>query len=83
MSDAVKETCCTRCIHRNVCLYKDDYLAIIKAISETYVSTKLPDGRTARKRINNFDFIDDISVTCHYHENRTNPKTVVERSNNL
>lgn len=33
MFDAgVKETLCTRCAHREVCIYKQDYLDIIKAV---------------------------------------------------
>lgn len=66
MSDAVKETCCTRCAHRNVCSYKNDCLAIIKTISEAYVSSQLPDGTMVSKRIEDFEFISDISVSCRH-----------------
>ncbi len=67
MSDAVKETCCTRCAHRDVCLYKNDYLAIIKTISEAHVSSLLPNGTMVSKRIEDFEFIGDISVSCRHY----------------
>lgn len=35
MFDAgVKETLCTRCAHREVCAYKQDFLDIIKAVEK-------------------------------------------------
>ncbi len=70
MSDAVKETLCTRCVHRNVCSHKNDYLAIIKTISEVYVNEPLPNGKVSSKRIVDFDFIDNISVSCRYYANQ-------------
>ncbi len=70
MSDAVKETLCTRCVHRSVCSHKNDYLAIIKTISEAYVNEPLPNGNISSKRIVDFDFIDNISVACHYYANQ-------------
>lgn len=70
MSDAVKETRCTRCVHRSVCSHKNDYLAIVKTISEAYVSSLLPNGTMVSKRIEDFDFIDNISVACRYYANQ-------------
>lgn len=32
MSEGVKETLCTRCEHREVCMYKLDYLNILKKV---------------------------------------------------
>lgn len=33
----VKETCCTRCSHRDVCQYKEEYLAAQHAVDEVSV----------------------------------------------
>ena len=65
----VKETICTRCAHRNVCAYKDDCLSVIETVSKTTVNKQLPDGRVEVKPIKNFDFIEDVSITCRYYYN--------------
>ena len=64
----VKETICTRCAHRNVCAYKDDWLSAIEAIAKTTVSKQLPDGTAEVTPIENFDFIGDISISCRYYD---------------
>lgn len=66
--NAVKETICIRCAHRNVCAYKDKFLSVIEAVSKTTVTKELPDGTVAVTPIENFDFIEDISITCRYHD---------------
>lgn len=37
MSEGVKETLCTRCAHREVCIYKQDFLDIIKAVENASI----------------------------------------------
>lgn len=32
VNHGVKETLCTRCIHRKVCKYSQDYLAVLKVV---------------------------------------------------
>lgn len=34
MSDGVKETMCTRCDHRNVCKFKEDYLKALELVKD-------------------------------------------------
>ena len=36
MSGAVRETMCTSCIHREVCLYKQTYLEYLMACEKMY-----------------------------------------------
>lgn len=69
--NGVKESICTRCIHCNVCAYKDDLLSVIEAIPRVTVGKKLPDGKVEAKSIKNFDFIEDISIICRYYDNWT------------
>lgn len=38
----VKETLCTRCAHREVCIYKQDYLDILYTIENTVVTKDTP-----------------------------------------
>lgn len=71
MNNVVNETICTRCIHRKVCAYKDDCLSAIEAVSKTTVNKQLPDGTVKITPIKNFDFVEDISITCRYYYNWT------------
>lgn len=67
----VKETLCTRCAHRDVCIYKQDYLDILKAVENATVIRDTSDGKIASKKVIHYDFIGEISVKCKYHQNRT------------
>lgn len=64
----VKENICTRCVHRNVCAYKDDCLSVIEAASRVTVNKQLPDGTVEVTPIKNFDFIEDVSITCRHRD---------------
>lgn len=74
MPDGVKETLCTRCMHREVCIHKLDYLNILKAIENARVSDvkETPDGGFSSKKVADYDFIIGIHVYCRYYLNRTN-----------
>ena len=73
MSDGVKETLCTRCEHREVCMYKLYYLNILKAVENARVSsiTDTQDGGFSSKKVADYDFISGISVGCRYYLHRT------------
>ena len=62
----VKETLCTRCAHREVCIYKQDFIDIIKAIENAAVTQETPDV-IASKKVTQYDFISGISVGCKYY----------------
>ena len=62
----VKETLCTRCAHREVCIYKQDYIDILKAVENATVTQNTPDGITSNK-VTQYDFISGISVGCKYY----------------
>lgn len=64
-----KETLCSRCIHKVVCTYSNGYLSILKAISETCVPSPYSDlDGSGYKKVTDFDFIGDISVSCRYYQ---------------
>lgn len=70
MFDAgVKQTLCTRCAHREVCIYKQDFLDIIKAVENAAVTRDTPDGKITSKKVIHYDFIREISVGCKYYQN--------------
>ena len=62
----VKETLCTRCAHREVCIYMQDYLDIIYTIENTVVTKDTP-YEIASKKVTQYDFISGISVGCKYY----------------
>ena len=68
MSKGVKETLCTRCAHREVCAYKQDFLDIVKAVENASIVRNTPDGEITSKKVINYDFISEISVGCKYHQ---------------
>ena len=73
MPEGVKETLCTRCEHREVCIHKFDYLNILKAVENARVSVvkETPDGGFSSKKVIDYDFISGISVGCRYYQHRT------------
>lgn len=73
MPDGVKETLCTRCMHKDVCAYKLDYLNILKAVENARVSVikENTDGGLSSKKVADYDFISGISVGCRYYRNLT------------
>ncbi len=58
MSEAIKETICTRCIHRDICKYKTEYLDTLKYVANI------------QKSPHYYDFIENISVNCKYIKTR-------------
>ena len=73
MPEGVKETLCTRCAQREVCIHKLDFLNIIKAIENARVSVvkETTDGGFSSKKVVDYDFISEISVGCRYYRNWT------------
>lgn len=71
MYEGVKETLCTRCAHREVCAYKQDYLDVLKTVENAKVVKDTPDGKITSKKVVCYDFIGKISITCKYYQNWT------------
>lgn len=71
MFERAKETLCTRCVHREVCIYKQDYLDILKAIENTSVVKDTSYEKVTSKKVICYDFISKISVGCKYYQNWT------------
>lgn len=73
MNIDLKETLCSRCIHKVVCAYSNGYLSILKAVSEACVPHPGSTGEgSGYKKVIDFDFIGDISVPCRYYRNDNN-----------
>lgn len=71
MFEGVKETLCTRCAHREVCAYRQDYLDILEAVENASVIRDTPDRKITSKKVICYDFIGEISIGCKYYQNWT------------
>ena len=69
MIDAIKEVSCTKCIHQEVCKYKQDFLDICNAVSSSIVNRSCEDGKKVEMTpITNFDFLGGIQIECRYYQ---------------
>ena len=67
--DAIKEVSCTRCLHQEVCKYKQDFLDICNAVSSSIVNRPCEDGKKVEiTPITNFDFLGGIQIECLYYQ---------------
>lgn len=76
VNTSVKEPLCDRCVHKDVCAYKQDYLDVLKAVENATVARDTSDEKIVSKIID-YDFIGTISISCRYYENWT--ETYVSR----
>lgn len=69
MIDAIKEVSCTRCLHQEVCKYKQDFLDICNAVSSSTVNRPCEDGKKVQTTpIANFDCLGGIQIECRYYQ---------------
>ena len=66
MSECVKETKCTSCFHRAVCMHKSDFLRICEAVdrAKVYVITENSHGEWP---VSSFDCFGGVDVKCKYY----------------
>ena len=68
----VKETCCTRCSHRDVCQYKEEYLAAQHAMDEVSVHLPTKDENSARMiRLRDIPWIEPVELKCRHFQQNT------------
>ena len=69
MIDAIKEVSCTRCLHQEVCKYKQDFLDICNAVSNSTVNRPCEDGKKVQTTpITNLDCLGGIQIECRYYQ---------------
>ena len=69
MIDAIKEVPCTKCLHQEVCRYKQDFLDICNAVSSSMVNRPCEDGKKVETiPITNFDCLGGIQIECRYYQ---------------
>lgn len=68
----VKETCCTRCSHKDVCQYKEEYLAAQHAVDEVSVYLPTKDENSARMiRLRDISWIEPTELKCRHFRQDT------------
>ena len=68
----VKETCCTRCSHRDVCQYKEEYLAAQHAVDEVSVHLPTKEENSARMiRLRDIPWIEPVELKCRHFQQNT------------
>lgn len=68
----VKEICCTRCSHRDVCQYKEEYLAAQHAVDEVSVHLPTKDDNSVRSiRLRDIPWIEPVELKCRHFQQNT------------
>ena len=68
----VKETCCTRCSHKDVCQYKEEYLAAQHAVDEVGVHLPTKDENSTRLiRLRDISWIEPVELKCRHFQQNT------------
>lgn len=66
------ETPCSTCNHNGVCSHKEEYEKILKSVSNACVELPCEDEKNpSMKKVVDFDFVGDISVSCRHYQNWT------------
>ena len=73
MSECVKETKCTHCMHRVVCMHKSDFLRICEAVDRTKIYEKTENGHRECP-ISSYDCFGGVEVKCKYYAIDTVPR---------
>lgn len=63
----VKETCCTKCAHKDVCQFKEEYLAAQAAVDNVSVNLPTKDERANRYiNLRNIPWIESVELKCKH-----------------
>lgn len=63
----VKETCCTKCTHKDVCQFKEEYLAAQAAVDNISVNLPAKDERANRYiNLRNIPWIEPVELKCKH-----------------
>lgn len=67
MSEAVMETQCTTCSHREVCSFKDEYLMVQDRINSMRIYSDNQDGSHNMTPLSSFKWLKPIKIDCKYY----------------
>lgn len=66
MPECCKETLCTHCIHREVCIHKEDYLKLDRVLQELRLS-RCVKNEIELILVSNLAFCGEITAPCRFH----------------
>lgn len=73
MSECVKETKCTKCLHREVCMHKLDFLKICEAVDRIRIYETTEHG-PREYPISSYECFVGVDVKCKYYAIDTVPR---------
>ena len=69
IQDAVRETQCTSCLHKDVCKHKKDFLDICDAVFKATVRKPCTDEKKfSTTPVTNYECLSCIEVKCRYYK---------------
>lgn len=71
MINGKRETQCTQCSHKKVCMHMNDFCDIHGAVFNSEVLIHHEGGTVSMRKVVDFDCLDDIVIKCRYFEKIT------------
>lgn len=68
--NGVKEACCSRCAHLEVCAYKEQLLKAQEAVDKAAIYTQKEDGAVKELRLSNISWIKPVELSCTHFLDR-------------
>ena len=65
--EAVRETCCTHCVHREVCGFKRQFLQAINAVQDAEISVMEERGMQM-VRVRDLPYIAGLDLECKHYK---------------
>ena len=65
--EAVRETCCTHCVHREVCKFKRLFLQAINAVQDAEISSTEENG-VRLVRVRDLPYIAEMDLKCKHYK---------------
>ena len=80
MPECVKETKCTSCLHREVCMHKIYFLRICEAVNKAKIYEKTEHGHCEHP-ISRYDCFGGVDVKCKYYAIDNVPRMEIDPDN--
>ena len=69
MSDIYNEPVCAKCIHLNVCKYKEEYIDLVNQMRNQTISLSDDNEKKSLKSVRDVDFVKFQDPLCKYYSN--------------
>lgn len=65
--EAVRETCCAHCMHREVCKFKREFLQAINSIQDVEISS-IEENGVRFVRVRDLPYISEMDLKCKHYK---------------